>query len=368
MNITIVTWMGTGNFGTSLQSYALHEFLKQQGFDVCLLKEFSQADFILKNRLLGPIRHIVGSIKRFIKGIICKTNIGKIQKFNKKNYNVVSIHSDRELQHIISTTDVFVTGSDQIWNCYHSYSPFMFLSFVDSVKKISYASSIGTKDFPTFCKYDVKNHLSRFSHIAVREKSSVEYLIHFLGRDDIVQVLDPTFLLRATHWKKFAEKSKFEFSLPTKFIFCYLIGNNSKYEIQLDEIKQKTGIMNVIIVPSLENKDMNFPHCHIYKQAGPYEFVSLIDKAALICTDSFHACALSINMSKDFVVLKRFEDDDPKSQNSRIYDLLNSYGLQSNIYSSDWIFVDSNFNNIQSKLEIDRRDSINYLNNAIYSL
>lgn len=365
MNITIVTWIGTGNFGTSLQSYALHEFLKQQGFDVCLLKEFSQEDFVFKNRLLDPIRHFVGSIKRFLKSAIFKTNIRKITRFNKDNYNLVSIHCEVQLQQIISSTDVFISGSDQIWNCYHSYNPFMFLSFAGDAKRISYASSIGTKEFPAFCRTEVKDHLSRFSHISVREKSSVDYLKRFLDRDDIIQVMDPTFLLGANHWKEFAAKSKLEISLPQKYIFCYLIGNNVKYEYQLEVIKQKTGIMNVILVPSLENAKIRFPYSRIYTQAGPYEFVSLIDKATLVCTDSFHACALSINLSKNFVVLKRFEDDDPKSQNSRIYDLLNSYGLQSNIYNPDWSLVHNNYNNIQRDLEKDRKESINYLNNSI---
>ena len=35
--IAIVTWLGWGNFGTSLQSYALHHKLEMMGYDVCYL-------------------------------------------------------------------------------------------------------------------------------------------------------------------------------------------------------------------------------------------------------------------------------------------------------------------------------------------
>ena len=37
MKVCIVTWLGTGNFGTSLQSYALHMKLSEMGYNVSIL-------------------------------------------------------------------------------------------------------------------------------------------------------------------------------------------------------------------------------------------------------------------------------------------------------------------------------------------
>ena len=85
MNIGIVTWLGTGNFGTSLQSYALHEFLKLRGYNVYLLKEFSEDDFLLKNK----IKRYISKKKMFIKTIIINTFLIIIFELNIKSKGVI---------------------------------------------------------------------------------------------------------------------------------------------------------------------------------------------------------------------------------------------------------------------------------------
>lgn len=362
MNIGIVTWLGTGNFGTSLQSYALHEFLKQQNFNVYLLKEFSEDNFLLKNK----IKRFLSKQKVFIISILNKTNFKRIYNFNKDNYNLKEIINEKTKREIIDKTDVFITGSDQIWNCYNSFSPFMFLSFAENKKRIAYASSIGTKDFPAFCSDKVRELLNHFQHIGIREKSTVKYLNDFLGRKDVIQVLDPTFLLTPDQWINFGNKANIDLTeSKNQYIFCYFIGKNPAVEEQINNIRKLTGINNIILIPSLENGNISFKNCTIYKKAGPYEFIKLLKESSLVCTDSFHACALSINLSKEFVVFKRFKDDDPKSQNNRIYDMLSEYNLGSKIYNKDFILKKTNYAPIQIQLDIDRKNSINYLITSI---
>ena len=40
MQIGLVTWMGLGNYGTSLQAFALHEFLRKKGYKVYITDAF----------------------------------------------------------------------------------------------------------------------------------------------------------------------------------------------------------------------------------------------------------------------------------------------------------------------------------------
>lgn len=54
-----------------------------------------------------------------------------------------------------------------------------------------------------------------------------------------------------------------------------------------------------------------------------------------MCTDSFHATAICINLQKDFIEFLRFKETDTKSQNSRIKDILERYELTNRIYSSN---------------------------------
>lgn len=44
-NIGIVTWLGNGNYGTSLQAFALYKFISNQGYDCKYINEFNDKDW-----------------------------------------------------------------------------------------------------------------------------------------------------------------------------------------------------------------------------------------------------------------------------------------------------------------------------------
>lgn len=371
--ISIITWIGNGNFGTSLQSFALHEKLKELGYDVNILTAFS-CKISIKN-MLKSILFYLGFFK--IKEIWRKKNLksqspgkNKLYKFQKEKYQIKSIFTIKQYHRLLNETKVFVTGSDQIWNAWYSYNPFYYLDFAGSVKRIAYASSIGTSDFPEQHKNQIQCLLSKFSHIGVREETAVSAISKLLNRKDIKQVLDPTFLLSASQWRELGKEACIEFPIPKNYILCYLLGNNPQYQNQLEKVISILGIDNIIIIPSVENPTFtitNLNNIRIYSDAGPLEFVKLIEHATVVCTDSFHATALSINLSKNFVEFLRFQDGEKISQNSRIYDLLNHFQL------SDYIYNDNNnkwsekidYLYIQKILSEDRNKSISYLLNAI---
>ena len=137
--------------------------------------------------------------------------------------------------------------------------------------------------------------------------------------------------------------------------------------LYLKEIKHTYGVDNVLLIPSKETPNIHLNDVTIYNDAGPCEFVRLIKDASVVCTDSFHATALSMNFSKNFVVFKRFADSDTSSQNSRIYDLLNEFGLSTRIYApdvKDWKNI-IQYTEIQKAINEKRTSSLNFLINAI---
>lgn len=80
----------------------------------------------------------------------------------------------------------------------------------------------------------------------------------------------------------------------------------------------------------------------------------------MVCTDSFHATALSIILSKQFVEFKRFSDDDQTSQNSRIVDLLEFYGLQDRFdLCNAHCAID--YTAVQNRLKQARKESEQYI-------
>lgn len=334
--IQIVTWLGNGNFGTSLQSYALYHFLSIKGYDCSILSSFNYKHFSLK----GYFKMILSALgimkireRRKIKKATDSRKLMKLSEFFEHNIRQESVSSPWQYRNLLRNTDVFCVGSDQVWNAYFNFSPFNFLDFAGNVKRISYASSMGTKDFPEKYKETIKNLLLKFAHISLRETTGREAVSRLTGRKDIKTVLDPTFLLTAEDWSSVAKQSQIEISVPKNYMLVYLIGNNDNYPKQVRELQEKTGIENVIIIPAVENPNFEIQDSIVYRDAAVAEFVKLLKDATWVCTDSFHATALSINFGKNFTEFLRFKDSDKGSQNSRIYDVLDTFKLQNRLYN-----------------------------------
>ena len=368
--IQIVTWLGNGNFGTSLQSYALYHFLSIKGYDCSILSSFNYKHFSLKD-YLKMILSALGIMKirerRKIKKATDSRKLMKLSEFFEHNIRQESVSNPWQYRNLLRNTDVFCVGSDQVWNAYFNFSQFNFLDFAGNVKRISYASSMGTKDFPEEYKETIKNLLLKFAHISLRETTGREAVSRLTGRNDIKTVLDPTFLLTTKDWNSVSEQSRIEISLPKNYMLVYLIGNNDNYPKQVLELQTKTGIENVIVIPAVENPNFEIKGSIVYRDAAVAEFVKLIKNAAWVCTDSFHATALSINIGKNFTEFLRFKDSDQGSQNSRIYDVLDTFMLQNRLYNEmqDLWSKPIDYKESHAILDHLRKDSTDWLVNAI---
>ena len=368
--IGLVTWTGMGNFGTILQAYALYSFLKSCGYDCSIINEFDPDNFGIKS-YLKSIANSFGVLnllerRRVLKWQDSKKYL-KVLDFRNKAYKFKKIYSSAQYKRMLDDIDVFCSGSDQIWNAYYNFNPFNFLNFAGENKRISYASSIGTKDFPKDHEQEIKNMLLDFSHISLREETGRIAVENLTGRKDTRVVLDPTFLLTKDDWSGFGRKGNIEINVPERFIFVYLIGNNKEYENQLKDLSRRIGIENMIMVPATENPNLKIDGAIEYRFASPYDFVSLIEQSSWVCTDSFHATALSINLNKNFTEFLRFKDNDKGSQNSRLYDVLQTYNLQDRLYDKEkdaWA-REINFTHPTEILKELRKDSTKWLINAI---
>ena len=391
MKIKLVTFAPHPNFGTCLQSYALNKVLIDMGHDV---------EFIYNGRekpSKGILFYIKKNIKKMIKASLPSSIVKDIQQRNLKkseaqhdlppniltlpdsrfhyflsrlpfynsiykllkcrtlqwkkvwkftfedgNYNMKRLYCKEQYDEVVADADLFITGSDQIWNPYcGGFNPMMFLEFAGDKKRVAYSSSISRPNFPQEVEERVKNDLSKFQYIAVREKKSVELLKDMLCRDDIQLVVDPTYLLSTEKWLEFGNRAKIEFELPERYIFCYFIGitRNDEYNEMVENVKKYTGIQKVITIDCI-GSNYNYGEGIVYKDGGPYEFIYLLSHASYVCMDSFHATVFALKFHKDFVhILKSKSDSSNESQNSRMYDMLNRYNLEYKLYdttTTDW--------------------------------
>lgn len=99
--------------------------------------------------------------------------------------------------------------------------------------------------------------------------------------------------------------------------------------------------------------------------ADPSEFLYLINKCELLCTDSFHGVIFSLIMKTPFIVFER--KDENESMESRLDTLLSLFRMESrlneNIDNSKIFDVD--FSNVDFILENERNKAILYLKNSM---
>ena len=361
--VGLVTWYRGTNYGSVLQAYALQKALQDSGCSVCFVRSF-EMPFTLRNIRInlfgkyGIMRH------NPLKDSPFRRQRERFAAFAEENFRERLPLTAREYRKMLSGTDAFLCGSDQIWNCRNGFDPFLFLDFAGKVKRLSYAASIGTGDIPEEYAGRVKALLSRFEHIGVREKSAEKALSALTGRSDIRTVLDPTFLLDAPAWREFARGSKAEGLPDGKYIFCYFVGKASDYAEQLRRVKALTGIANAVLLPSNYHPTESLEGAERIEDAGPREFVALLDGAAVALTDSFHGSALSLNLGRQLYCVKRFSDDDPLSQNSRLYDLFDLLGT-GNRFLENGAVQDIDYKQVVERLGALRQESAEFLKTEV---
>lgn len=358
--IGVVTWCGGTNYGTNLQAYAIIKALSNLGYEPYFIHGFNHLKFGFKDLICGVL--FKTNTYFFVKKILKRDpQYNKIAKFQKEEIPTLYITSVNQYNRLLESVPVFLSASDQIWNPDWT-SGFMMLDFAEECKRISYATSIGVSKLPAEKEAFYKRHLSKYNHISLREQAGVEIIKNLLPEAEPCKVLDPTFLLTSSDWRQFSSKAEIEIKLPKRFLLVYLIGKNEFYKDYLKTVSDAMPELEIVTINSAESGLAEVDNGISYSKGGPREFVKLIHLAEYVVTDSFHACALCVNMSKEFTVLKRFKDTAQTSQNSRIYDLLKSFGLESRLMDSNKFNKPGNeIMNAKEILDREREENLGFL-------
>lgn len=328
MKIAILTWLHNGNFGTVLQAYALQRYLRNEGYDVQnidLLPSVIQKTKNLIKQGNSPILFLekwegFQAKKACPNPEVLKVRYERTDKFLETNFNLTKRFSKfTDLKSIKNSFDVYICGSDQIWSPTY-FSPSYFFDFTDDDKKrISYACSFGVSDMTKSKADRTKRLIERFDAVSVREASGQKIVFELTGKQAVVNV-DPTMLLTAEDWNTVVSKRL----IAEDYMFCYFLSYNKVYwEKAISESKAR-GLKLVLVPTTKESYSIDGA---IIADAGPSEWLSLIKHASLVATDSFHGSVFSIIHRKNFMVFKRFDDSKKESRNTRVYNLLETYGL-----------------------------------------
>lgn len=373
----IVTSARELNYGAILQAYALQTVANNLGYDTSLLwwknQQESHRDIriikiiaIISRYILHPsiAKKSIKSYKQTFDKDFSDKSIELFQEFENKHLKILFMTYSQMKKYASSKEcQALIAGSDQIWNSYAAYvDPFYYLRFAKKSKRIAYAPSLGKEDIPDYNKKKIRKYISDFSKLSIRESSGSNLLKELLD-EEVPVVLDPTLLLTIDEWRSIEDKV----DVPQDYILLYFLDKPNKEYMKMIKKIIKKQALPVLALPYMFWENSCFKVKYI--DAGPSQFISLIDNASLVLTDSFHGSVFSIIFNKPFLTFDR-QYGNNQSQATRLIDLFDLCDIK-NLFvqdiEKDVGIVDIDYSLINKKIEASRKLSINYLKNAIES-
>lgn len=345
MKISLLTYHISSNYGAIMQTYSLCEYLRGIGKEVEIID-------------IRQPEETIGIIPKLIKPIVFYFRMNKIIKnlyppLSKRYKSLDQLRKDPP------KADVFMVGSDQVWNPNISKNLQMayFLNFGSSkVKRISYASSFGISNWPQ--SNDTKlisMCLKQFSSLSVREEEGKILCEKVFGCTPEV-VADPTFLL--DNYDNLVGKIK-----ERNEIVCYKLLKNKDFFDNIGYLGEKLGLPIALLNHNYKVKGLKYCCPPSLKK-----WLRRLASAKFIVTDSFHGIAFSLIFNKQFIVIKK---DDGKD--SRLINILRSVGLSNRMYdsleslkeNSDWLRNPIDYSNVNIRVQSLRKLSRDFLEKAL---
>ena len=312
MKIGIITFHWATNFGAVLQAYALQQYLISLNYEVEIINyKPPKYDF--------SIRSIVS--KRVWTNILQWKKERGIKKFRNRYLNLTQrYYSEKELVLNPPICDIYITGSDQVWNPYFTQfgegktTLSYFLSFGDkNVKKIAYAVSFGVTEFDDKLLSIATPVINNFTAIGVREKTGLDILKSLKFKNQGQLVPDPTLLLNEKDYGNFIRNN----SVASDYCFIYILRNTT-------------------LCRTLTN-DMRKLHYHTivskFSDNSIEQWLTYIKFSKFVITNSYHGMLFCIQFHKPFVIVS--EQGHLCGMNDRFYTILNEFGLKNRVAATD---------------------------------
>lgn len=362
--IGILTYHRVFNFGSLLQTYALQKYLEDKGQAVEVIDYYPER--LQKKRLLFHVNpkwsrpiwkmilHLAPAvITRLMGYYMMDTFLAKYVHLTDRVYE-----TEEDLKKKCPTYDVYLNGSDQVWNVETAdglVDKVFFMEFLpEECVRAAYAGSFGKDSFSEESLIEIKKYLSKYSAISVRENSGLR-ILDKIGIKGGQWVLDPTFLLKPAQWREIEAKIQ----LPERYLLVYNLNRNPRITNLAQRIASERGLQIV-----------NFAHSFVFIKGAkniiyptPNLFIALFENAEYVVTDSFHGTAFSINFGRQFICVPapRF--------NSRLNSILELIGEPDRLLKDEDDFEIINreidYNKVEIILENERQKADEFIGKII---
>lgn len=377
--IGIVTIFDCDNYGADLQAYALPIALKALGYEAEVIdypfyksRRFHMTSagrpvlpLSFQNRLKEVIGRLLAKLIHFCGGTVIRRREQAFAAFREKIPRSKRTYASFDaLLREPPVYDVYMTGSDQVWNprMGASLRPY-FLDFLpESTRRIAYAASFGVADLsaPVATRYRV--WLSRYQAIGCREPQGVELVRKLCPGVPAVHTLDPTLLLSREAWSAVATFPKTVNDKP--YLLIYELVPAHGLSAFAHRWADRQGLEIVRICAS--NGTHGTSNETLFRDLGPDGFIGLFAKASAIVTTSFHGTVFSLIFGVPF-----YSVIPGKMRNSsRQRELLKTVGCPNRLLSETELTArhpeDSlDWPNIQRRLQAARETSLAFLTSSV---
>jgi len=366
VKVALLSFVKNINYGGSLQEYALEYAIKKYGNENIFCEYLNYHKNFYRDSIIWLARKMLygfmrkddfpsWTIKEFL-GIV-RSRSGGINSGAAKEFEKFWRYTDfsqklnkKELRKIEDKYDIFIVGSDQVWNCGRlNLDTTYLLDFIsDDTKKGSYASSIGLKKIPEKYKKKYLKYWNKFKYLSCREREGSKLIENLTGRK-AEWVVDPTLLLDKAEWEKIADISVIG---NEKYILLYMLDKSERLLKFAERVSQDKKLKIVKIYSDIQKNNA----------IGPRQWIGYFLHAECVVTNSFHGVAFSVNFNKDFyveVTQKSFFTE----SSSRITDFLNELGLNERLIGDSAAVKTEKiqYGQINSKLVDMREKSLAYL-------
>ena len=343
MKVGIITFHFPFNCGAILQCYALEHKLEMLGneaqvIDYCPWYHWNRYasyknPFYYANKKLHEPGNVFVRIKNGAKGFRdtvrsrkdAKPRLVREEKFNA--FREAYLHETRTYRSLRALRmrppkcDLYIAGSDQLWNSKltdNKFDPAYFLNFGrKKTRRATYAVGTYFAD-PQAAKAEIAPMLKKLDAVSLREARFLPDVMDAAGPSVPLHTdVDPTLLLTADAYEALLPKEPLE---KEPFILVYTMPGPAQKPTNeaAKKLAQKTELhlIDVNGNPNAENRSVGDQRI-----ASPAEFLWYVKNAAYVVTNSFHGTVFSVLFHKRFATILHRETG------NRVSELLDKIGL-----------------------------------------
>ena len=327
INLGVLTFHNTSNYGAALQAFATIAVLQEQGFSVEIIdysNRYRNSKYSGSRRIYEQFKqgNILQALKLFLSwpGIITRNY--KFRKFyhNHLILSKAKYYDSDSLKRHAQNYDAIIAGSDQIWSHKNNGLDFNYLlEFVpNNVKKISYSSSFGLVQIPNGLEDKYSFLLNRIDFTSVREETGQNLVKKLTGKLPFLAV-DPVLLHDNIFWDNISDKVKFK----AREYDLYYLNDNCHWNSSIFKTIKIPKRQIKVCLGSFKLSSVFDSSFYVRNADGPASFITYIKKARIVYTTSFHALVFCLIYNVPFYVFMSGN----AGRDSRLIQILSTFDL-----------------------------------------